>query len=31
MVNRGVDPDSIGVFVILDGIEKVHSSVIDLI
>jgi phage shock protein PspC (stress-responsive transcriptional regulator) len=28
-VKSGVDPDRIGVFVIMDGIEKVDPSVVD--
>jgi hypothetical protein len=27
--NEGIDPDKIGVFVIMDGVQKVDSSVVD--
>lgn len=31
LVRSGVNPDDIGVFVLMDGIEKVDSTVIDYI
>lgn len=27
----GISPDKIGVFVIMDGIEKIDNSIIDLV
>lgn len=29
LINNGVDPDSIAVFVIMDGIEKVDETIPD--